>query len=39
LLGTEIRTALSAVRHHELDTYGEEDVAVLAERFRFTWSS
>lgn len=39
LLGTEVRTALSAVRHHELDTYGEEDVAVLAERFRFTWSS
>lgn len=39
LLGTEIRTALSAVRHHELDTYGEEDIAVLAERFRFTWSS
>jgi glutamine synthetase len=39
LLGTAIRTCLSAVRHHELDTYGEDDVAVLAERFRFTWSS
>ena len=39
LLGTEIRRALSAVRHHELDTYGQEGVAVLAERFRFTWSS
>ncbi len=39
LLGTEIHTALSAVRHHELDTHGEQDVAVLAERLRFAWSS
>lgn len=39
LLGTEIRTALSAVRHHELDTYGRDDVTALAERFRFTWST
>lgn len=42
LLGSEICTALSAVRHHELDTYGRGsdrgDIAVLAERFRFTWS-
>ncbi|MHA6781479.1 glutamine synthetase family protein [Pseudonocardia saturnea] len=39
LLGTAIHTCLSAVRHHELDTYGADDVAVLAERFRYTWSS
>lgn len=39
LLGAEIRAALSAVRHRELDSYGKEDVAVLAERFRFAWSS
>ncbi len=39
LIGAEIRTALSAVRHYELETYGQEDVAVVAERFRFTWSA
>lgn len=38
LLGAEIRTALSAVRHHEVETYAGADVAVLAERFRATWS-
>jgi glutamine synthetase len=37
LLGEEILEALSAVRRHELDTYGKEDLAVVAERFRFTW--
>lgn len=39
LLGTGLHTALSAVRHHELGTYDGRDVAELAERFRFTWSS
>jgi glutamine synthetase len=39
LLGDEILEALSAVRHYEHDTYGEEDIAVLAERFRYTWSA
>lgn len=39
LLGPDIRTALGAVRHHELDTYGGRDVAELAERFRYTWSA
>jgi glutamine synthetase len=38
LLGNEILEALSAVRRHELDTYGKEDIAVLADRFRFAWS-
>lgn len=38
LLGDEILEALSTVRHHELDTYGNEDLAVVADRFRFTWS-
>jgi len=37
LLGEEIVGALTAVRRHELDTYGKEDAAVLADRFRFTW--
>ena len=38
LLGAEIRTALSAVRHHEVETYAGAEVAALAERFRATWS-
>ncbi|MGD9526599.1 glutamine synthetase family protein [Pseudonocardia sp.] len=38
LLGPDIRTALLAVRHHERETYGDADVAGVAERFRFTWS-
>jgi glutamine synthetase len=38
LLGTELLEALSAVRHHELDTYGKDDPAALADRFRFAWS-
>jgi glutamine synthetase len=38
LLGPDIRAALLAVRHHELATYGDDDVAAVAERFRFTWS-
>jgi len=37
LLGTEIRTVLSAVRHHELQTWGPREIAEQAERFRFTW--
>ena len=38
LLGKELLEALSAVRHHELDTYGKDDPAALADRFRFAWS-
>ena len=38
LLGEEILEALSAVRRHELETYGKQDLSTLAERFRFTWS-
>lgn len=38
LLGDDLLEALSAVRHHELDTYGKDDPAALADRFRFTWS-
>jgi glutamine synthetase len=38
LLGEDLLEALSAVRHHELDTYGKEDPDVLADRFRFAWS-
>jgi glutamine synthetase len=38
LLGPDLLEALSAVRHHELDTYGKEDPVVLADRFRFAWS-
>ncbi|GLY66751.1 glutamine synthetase family protein [Amycolatopsis taiwanensis] len=37
LLGEELLEAIGAVRHHEVDTYGKVDLAVLAERFRFTW--
>jgi glutamine synthetase len=39
LLGDELREALSAVRHHELETYGKEGIAVLADRFRFAWTA
>lgn len=38
LLGEDIREALSAVRHHELATYGTTNLATLTERFRLTWS-
>lgn len=38
LLGEEILEALSAVRRHELDTYGEEDLANVTGLFRFAWS-
>jgi glutamine synthetase len=39
LLGEEIVEALSAVRRYESDTYGAADPAVLAEKFRYTWSA
>lgn len=39
LLGEDIVAALLAVRRHEADTYGDLGTAVLAERFRFAWSS
>jgi glutamine synthetase len=38
LLGEDIRQALLAVRGHELNTYDNEDIAFLTERFRFAWS-
>ncbi|GHF07798.1 glutamine synthetase [Amycolatopsis deserti] len=37
LLGDQITGALIAVRRHELDTYGKEEIDVLTEKFRFTW--
>jgi glutamine synthetase len=39
ILGEDIVAALLAVRRHELDTYGDLGTAVLAERFRFAWTS
>jgi glutamine synthetase len=38
LLGEEILEALSAVRRHELHTYGKEDLAKITGLFRFAWS-
>ncbi|MFD2417134.1 glutamine synthetase family protein [Amycolatopsis pigmentata] len=38
LLGEEILEALLAVRRHELDSYGERDLATITELFRFAWS-
>ncbi|WP_435582367.1 glutamine synthetase family protein [Amycolatopsis thermoflava] len=37
LLGPEIASALTAVRRHELDTYGKAEIDVLTGKFRFTW--
>ncbi|HKS44919.1 MAG TPA: glutamine synthetase family protein [Amycolatopsis sp.] len=37
LLGEEILEALTTVRGHELETYGKEDLATVAEKLRFTW--
>lgn len=39
LLGSPIRTALLAVRRHELDAYGKDHVSDVAERFRYAWSA
>jgi glutamine synthetase len=39
LLGEDILDATLAVRRHELDTYGKDTTAELAERFRFAWSA
>jgi glutamine synthetase len=39
LLGEEILEALTAVRRHEIETYGKDDIAVLAETFRYAWSA
>ena len=39
LLGEEIHEALSTVRHYEHDTYGGNDLALLTEMFRYTWSA
>jgi glutamine synthetase len=39
ILGEDILDALLAVRRHELDAYGDVGTAVLAERFRFAWTS
>jgi glutamine synthetase len=38
LLGNHILDAVLAVRRHEQDTYGKEDLVALADRFRFAWS-
>jgi glutamine synthetase len=38
LLGEDILDALLAVRRHEHGAYGKEDLTVLTDRFRFTWS-
>jgi glutamine synthetase len=39
LLGDEIMEALVVVRRHEQGTYRAADLAVLAEKFRYTWSA
>jgi glutamine synthetase len=39
LLGADILDALLAVRRYEQDHYGQQDVADLADRFRFAWSA
>lgn len=39
VLGEEIVAALLAVRRHEQRAYGGAEVAALADRFRFAWSS
>jgi glutamine synthetase len=39
LLGEEIIEALTAVRRHELDTYGDQDVEMVAEQLRYAWSA
>lgn len=39
LLGDEIMEALVAVRRHEQGTYRGADPAVLAGKFRYTWSA
>lgn len=39
LLGEEILEALTAVRRHELDTYGDQDVDAVAETLRYAWSA
>ncbi len=39
LLGEEILEALTAVRRHELDTYGGQDVEAVAEQLRYAWSA
>jgi glutamine synthetase len=39
LLGEELLEALTAVRRYELDTYGGQDVASVAEKLRYAWSA
>jgi glutamine synthetase len=39
LLGEEILEALIAVRRHEHDTYGDEDVEAVTEKLRYAWSA
>jgi glutamine synthetase len=39
LLGEEILEALTAVRRHELVTYGGQDVEAVAEKLRYAWSA
>ncbi|WP_073480768.1 type I glutamate--ammonia ligase [Streptoalloteichus hindustanus] len=38
LLGPDILDAVLTVRRYERDTYGDEDLATRADRFRLTWS-
>lgn len=39
LLGEEVLEALTAVRHHERDSYGGEDVEAVTEKLRYAWSA
>jgi glutamine synthetase len=39
LLGEEILEALIAVRRHEHDIYGDEDVEAVTEKLRYAWSA
>jgi glutamine synthetase len=39
LLGEEILEALTAVRRHELATYGGQDLGAVAEKLRYAWSA
>jgi glutamine synthetase len=39
LLGEEILEALTAVRRHEHDTYGGQDVEAVTEKLRYAWSA
>jgi glutamine synthetase len=39
LLGEELLEALVAVRRHEVETYGGQDVEAVAETLRYAWSA